>query len=199
MAVAPLPGPGRWHILQPSRARAGDQRPPGAKRTTDAATTRTPTMNDIARRMQRAAERLLENESLTADLNDEAARLLLAWGVAWTHMIVESTAGLDEGEARLLNRPRLKATRRMLRTVNRWAGSRGAMDAAADRVLLGKIYDRAVAAATTSGAVDEQARQRFLARAAALQGEPAALVGALRRETEIAVGLKQEPRDEADA
>jgi hypothetical protein len=155
-------------------------------------------MNQLGRRMQRGVERLLENESLTADLDDRAARLLLAWGVAWTQMIVEQTIGLDDAEARALNRPRLKATRRMMRTVNRWAGSRAAMDAAADRVLLGKIYDWAILAATTSGAADDQARERFRARAAVLQGDAAALVSSLRQETEIAVGLKQESQDEPD-
>jgi hypothetical protein len=154
-------------------------------------------MKELARRMQRAAERLLENESLTADLDDEAARLLLAWGVAWTQMIVEATAGVDEAAAQALNRSRLKATRRMMRTVNRWAGSRASMDAAADRVLLGKIYDWAIAAAGASA--DDEARQRFLARAAALQGETATLVEGLRREAEIAAGLKQAPQDEDDA
>lgn len=156
-------------------------------------------MYDIARRMQRAVERLLENESLTADLDDAAARLLLAWGVAWTHMIVESTAGLDDAEAWVLNRPRLRAVRRMMRTVNRWATSRSSMDAAASQVMLGKIYDRAFAAVTTSGALDDEARQRFLARAEALQGDPAALVSGLRREAEIAAGLKQDTQGEEDA
>jgi len=173
-------------------------------------------MNQLARRMQRAAERLLENESLTADLDDPAARLLLAWGVAWTQMIVEGTAGLDEAAAQEASRPQLKATRRLMRTVNRWAGNRGAMDSAADRVLLGKIYDWAITAASApgpdtaagadstsagaaaSGSVDDEARERFLARAAALRGEPAVLVEGLRRETEIAIGLQQAPQDETD-
>jgi hypothetical protein len=156
-------------------------------------------MNEIDRRMERAAQRMLENERLTSDLDDGAARLLLTWGIAWSQMIVESTAGLDDAAAREISRPRLKATRRMMRTVNRWAGSRGSMDHAADLVLLGKIYDRAVMAATAGGAGNEVARQRFQDRAAGLQGDPAYLVGALRVETEIAVGLRQDSQGENNA
>lgn len=154
-------------------------------------------MNELDRRLRIAAERLLENESLTADLDDEAARHLLAWGLAWTQLIVDSTAGPGDDQSAV--EPRLKALRRMMRTANRWAGDRSAMDEAADRVLLGKIYDRAVVAAAPSAAGDPQARQRFIEGAATLQGDPADLLRALRVEAEIAVGLKQNQHCAPDA
>ena len=149
-------------------------------------------MNDVDRRIERAAEGILTNERLTADLDDEPAQVLLDWGLAWAQMIAESTAGLDDAAAMSITKPRLKAVRRLMRTVNRWASSRQSMDAAADRVLLGKVYDQALLAATASGSHDEQTRERFLAAAGALRGAPTGLIMDLRAATEIAVGLSHE-------
>ncbi len=150
-------------------------------------------MNDVNRRIDRAAERLLTNERLTADLDDEPAQLLLNWGLAWAQMIAESTAGLDKAAAKSIMKPRLKALRRLMRTVNRWAGARESMDAAADRVLLGKVYEQALLAATASTSPNEQRREWFLDKAGALRGAPVELITDLRAATEIAVGLKNEP------
>ena len=149
-------------------------------------------MKDVDRRLQKAAESILNNELLTADLDDDAARLLIDWGVAWAQMIAESTTGLDKAAARAISKPRLKATRRMMRTVNRWVSGRDSMDSAADRVLLGKIYDRALLAVSGSASVDERRRDQFLERAAVLRGAPTDLVPGLRSEVEIATGLKSD-------
>jgi len=149
-------------------------------------------MNDVDRRIDRAAESILTNERLTADLDDQPAQSLLDWGLAWAQMIAESTAGLDEATASSITKPRLKALRRLMRTVNRWASSRESMDAAADQVLLGKMVEQAALAATAAGSIDEGRRATFLAQAGSLRGAPTHLITNLRAATEIAVGLKND-------
>jgi hypothetical protein len=150
-------------------------------------------MNDVDRRINRAAEAILTNERLTADLDDEPAQLLLNWGLAWAQMIAESTAGLDKAAAKSIMKPRLKALRRLMRTVNRWAGARESMDAAADRVLLSKVYERALLAATASASPNGQTLEWFVDEAGAFRGAPIELITDLRAATEIAVGLKDDP------
>lgn len=62
----------------------------------------------------RAVERLLEDESLTAELVDEAAEVLLDWGASRAEALAqEARAELDV---------RLAFLRCMLRCVNRCAG-----------------------------------------------------------------------------
>jgi hypothetical protein len=78
---------------------------------------------------RRAIEQLLEDESLTDDLVDEAARLLLDWGVTQLDTLFQSAqepspAELDACALRL---------RRLMRRVNRRAG-RASADQQAERV-----------------------------------------------------------------
>lgn len=67
--------------------------------------------------IQSAVERLLEDEALTADLVDAAARSLLDWGIAQTIATVQEAGGLNE-EAQA----RLAALRRRMREIARQAG-----------------------------------------------------------------------------
>jgi hypothetical protein len=85
-------------------------------------------MEDLGRRMQRAAERILGNESLTADLDDEAAQVLLDWGVRCAEQIARDTVGLSGDSVEEAMYPRLRALRRLMRAVNRWAVERQPMD-----------------------------------------------------------------------
>lgn len=85
-------------------------------------------MDSLGQRMQRAAERILENESLTADLDDDAAKVLLDWGVHCAEQIARDTFGLSANQAEEATYPRLRALRRLMRTVNRWAPKRQPMD-----------------------------------------------------------------------
>lgn len=59
---------------------------------------------------RRAAERLLEDESLTADLTDDAARILLDWGLEQ----VETLSQKDPS--------RLASLRRSMKSINEQAG-----------------------------------------------------------------------------
>lgn len=78
------------------------------------------TKDELFSRIARAVESILENEGLTADLDDAAAKVLLDWGADSAKLVVQSTSGLAADVAEEAMAPRLRANRRMLRLVNRW-------------------------------------------------------------------------------
>ena len=100
-------------------------------------------MSELAQRIERAAESILENESLTANLDDAAAQVLFDWGIACARMVAQSTAGLDDGEAESVMSGRLRATRRLMRLVNQWMPRRSEMDAQGNAALLIRITEQA--------------------------------------------------------
>jgi len=55
-------------------------------------------MTDLETRRRRAVERLLEDESLTAELTDDAAKILLDWGVAQAEAVAQKTQELPREE-----------------------------------------------------------------------------------------------------
>jgi hypothetical protein len=75
-------------------------------------------MDPVSRRASRAAESILENESLTANLDDAAAQVLIDWGIDSAEMIAQYTVGLDDPEAEEVMAPRLRALRQLMRLVN---------------------------------------------------------------------------------
>ncbi len=100
-------------------------------------------MYEVTRRIQRAAESILENEKLTADLDDAAANVLLDWGVACAEKIAGSTDGLGDSEAEEVISPRLRATRRLMRQVNRWVASGPDIDTEEEAEFLNQIIEQA--------------------------------------------------------
>lgn len=74
----------------------------------------------LEERIKLAVQSLLENESLTADLDDEAAQTLLDWGISCVRRIALDTADLNGEEAEALMAPRLRAVRRLMRCINTW-------------------------------------------------------------------------------
>ncbi len=72
-------------------------------------------------RVRRAAESILENEALSDGLDDDAASVLLDWGITLAKEIAASTAGMDDEAAEQAMYPRLRALRKMLRRTSRWA------------------------------------------------------------------------------
>lgn len=77
-------------------------------------------MIEIQQRIQRAAESILENEALTTDLDDEAAKLLLDWGVNLAQQIASETIEMDEAPAEEAMYHPMRALRKMLRVSNKW-------------------------------------------------------------------------------
>ena len=100
-------------------------------------------MYDVTHRVNRAVESILENEALTADLDDSAAKVLLDWGIACARQIAQSTAALDDSRAEEPLSSRLRAVRRLMRRVNRWAAGRPQMDAEDSAGLLADIVEQA--------------------------------------------------------
>ena len=76
-------------------------------------------MNGIKERIEKAAQSILENEKLTADLDDDAAQVLLDWGIASAKRIVQGTLGLDDMEAEDAMYQPMRANRRLMRGVNK--------------------------------------------------------------------------------
>ena len=98
--------------------------------------------DEVKARIRRAAESILENESLTADLDDETAQVLLDWGVAWAESIAGSTTGLAEVEAEAMMDARLRAVRKLLRLAQNWLANRPE-DPAEQMAQLQNIIDQA--------------------------------------------------------
>lgn len=76
---------------------------------------------EIVQRTQRAAESILENEALTADLDDTAADVLLNWGITRAKQIAGQTIAMDAVQAEEALYLPLRALRKMLRAANQWA------------------------------------------------------------------------------
>jgi hypothetical protein len=72
---------------------------------------------------QRAVESILENEALTADLDDQAGGLLLDWATSLARQAAQGVAGMDEASAEEQFGARMRNVRQFIRQVNRWAGS----------------------------------------------------------------------------
>ena len=80
-------------------------------------------MDDLEKRRNQAASSILENEGLTADLDDEIADELLNWGLALAEQIVMGSQDLDDEEAEEAMYTPMKALRKMLRAINKWLNS----------------------------------------------------------------------------
>lgn len=73
---------------------------------------------DTSGRQRRAAESILENESIREGLDDSGASALLKWGVECAKRIAADTAEIaDEDEAEEASYPRMRALRQMLEDV----------------------------------------------------------------------------------
>lgn len=76
---------------------------------------------DYQQRLQAAIENLLGNASLTGQLDDDAAQVLIDWGIAWTRQVFIDTTNDDLVPQDQALEVRLRTLRRFMRQVNRWA------------------------------------------------------------------------------
>ena len=145
-------------------------------------------MNELVGRIHRAAESILENERLTADLDDAAAKELLDWGIACVKGVAQSTVGLNDMEARAAMSPRLRATRQLMRLVNRWIARRPDIGAEDSATYLNKIIDQAAIIHGEDWMVPgRQRRDAFLSQG--LVESPVQIIVNLRRLIEITYGV----------
>lgn len=128
---------------------------------------------DLNRYARRAVASLLENEALTADLDDNAANLLLRWGCDCVYRIVREAVLVgdaltaEEEAIQAAIAPRMRALRRMLRAINLWAAQGDAADPDLPAQIAAHaavVYGCDLSAMTASAwpATDEQPDQRIL-------------------------------------
>jgi hypothetical protein len=154
-------------------------------------------MEDMDLRVQRATDSLLENERLTADLDDEAANVLLNWGLKRATEIVNQTGNMNESQAYEFLGPRLKAVQRMLRATSRWISFQGHQERKLDQ--LENIYRQASIVygqigseeddldperATGQTWLEEPGLGEFLIESSQISGEISDMINALRQITE---------------
>lgn len=78
-------------------------------------------MDAISQRTQRAVESILENESLTTDLDDQAANNLIDWGITLARQEAQGTSGLEDEHADVVLTDKMRAVRLMMRYAGKWA------------------------------------------------------------------------------
>jgi len=154
-------------------------------------------MEELDLRVQQATESLLENESLTADLDDEAAKVLIDWGLDRATEIAARTGRMNDSLAHDYLVPRLKAVRRMLRATNRWISDQSHQESKLDQ--LGKIFRQATVVYDRVGPEEdafdpegvagqtwfsELEWRTLFTEASQISGEPAEMINALRQITE---------------
>ena len=136
-----------------------------------------------AQRVQRAVESILDSEALTQDLDDEAAALLVQWGVAWAERLAQATTSIQEDEAsEQALAERLRAVRQMMRATSRWAAAQAAMDPVSRVSALRKILEQAAQAQGAAFLLPgEKESAEWADRLAGLGNKPAQAVAELRK------------------
>ena len=99
--------------------------------------------DEVTKRINHAAESILENERLTAGLDDKSAQTVIDWGLACAKAIMTNTVGLDDEEAEALTYPQLRATRRLMRSVSKWVVNLAEGDVEAAQNSFQKIINQA--------------------------------------------------------
>lgn len=77
-------------------------------------------MDILGKRVQRAVESVLENESLLGGLDEAAASTLQDWGIKNVKRIAEETGDLDDERAEEAMYPKMKASRSLMRAIRVW-------------------------------------------------------------------------------
>jgi len=141
-----------------------------------------PIPDKIGKRISRVAESLLDNERLTSDLDDSAAKELLDWGFSVGKQIVQGTSDVDDDEAAdQAMSPRLRATRRLMRSVNLWIASQRAGDAEGRDQAFNSILEQAsIIYGRPFTAMDDEQRTRLIRAQAEYAGDPPQMIAHLR-------------------
>jgi hypothetical protein len=143
-------------------------------------------MSNWEMRARLAGDRLAENASLTADVDDTAASALLSWGRACARDIARGTEGPADEQAEAAMEPRLGAANRLLRAVARFVAHRDDMEPAVRIALMAHIVEQAgIAYAGESPALDRRGRADLLYSLREVD-EPAQVIATLRAALEPA-------------
>ncbi|MBN1993941.1 MAG: hypothetical protein JW953_14675 [Anaerolineae bacterium] len=154
-------------------------------------------LEELARRINRAAESILENEQLTADLDDAAAKELLNWGIAWAKLIAQRTGDLDDSKAQAAMSPQLQATRRLMRAVNKWVVNQQEGDTEGSAAALAQIIEQANLISVNFSAPNNE-RAAFISQQTEHPVPPQQMIVNLRRWLEDLSGItpQGEPNDQ---
>ena len=140
-------------------------------------------MDSILVRINRTIEGILENESLTDNLNDEAAKVLIDWGIQHAKEIAVSTIDIfDEEQAEEAIYARMRALRRIMQTINTWVVKVSVNDLNYGESALKRIISQAdilYGAAYTPP--DEASLKNLINRQISLSHAPADFIGGLLR------------------
>lgn len=137
----------------------------------------------IQQRMRRVSESFLDNESLTDELDDSAAKELLDWGLDLGSRIAQGTANVEnDDQADQAMYPRLRATRRLMRSVNRWVLSQQRGDMACSSEAFDQIVEQVrVIYGQAFEPPSEEQKTRFLQAQSEFVGSPLELIANLRQ------------------
>jgi uncharacterized membrane-anchored protein YjiN (DUF445 family) len=138
-------------------------------------------MEALEERINRAIESILENESLTADLDDDAAKALNDWGITCVNRIAQSITRLDNVEAEKIMSSRLRAVRRLMRSVNKWIGNWQETDAEGHARRLSKVLEQAALIYGERLAQPDDDRCGALLKHLDSMDDPAQMIADLRR------------------
>jgi hypothetical protein len=128
------------------------------------------------------AESILGNERLTSDLDDSAAKELLDWALSAGRQIVQGTADVeDDAQAEEAMYPRLRATRRMMRAVNRWIASQREGDIEGRERALNSILEQAsIIYGRSLEAMNEKQRAALASTPSKYADDPPQMIAHLR-------------------
>ena len=139
-------------------------------------------MKDIKQRISSAAESILENEQLTTGLDDQAAQVLIDWGIACARQIAQWTLGMDDEQAENAMYQPMRATRRLMRRVTRWVTRYDILGEEEQFAVLQEIVSQAARIFGDSyQPPTEKQLQAFLQAAPERGADPAAMIAGLRQ------------------
>jgi hypothetical protein len=154
---------------------------------------------ELEARRRRAAETILQNERLTAGLQDAVAQALLDWGLAMAGHVASSTAGLDDRQAEPVLETRLQAVARLMRRVRAWLAGDAGPDAAPREELLAYVVEQGAIVYGDLAPPAAGRRAEFLSRWQEDGSDPIELVARLRALVEETTAHAKEPEDDSGA
>ena len=136
----------------------------------------------LSERINRVAESLLENERLTSDLDDTAAKVLLDWGLSVAKQIVQGTADVDDDKAaEQAMYPRLRATRRLMRSVNQWIARQQKGDSEnRDKAFTSILEQASIVYGRSFDAMNDEQRAALARTQSEPAGDPPQMIAHLR-------------------
>ena len=116
----------------------------------------------LTQRINWAADSLLDNETLTPELEDAAAGAALTWATDLCRRVALATAGLDDRAAEAFMAPQLATIGELIRLVSRWAVSYREMDAGIRESFLSQVIQAGGKISPDYQPPDREQQQAFL-------------------------------------